>query len=98
MVHISYLKKILLSKSKLRQEKLKARKTAIPQDKLLGLVNLVLTATWYTLNSQFYQQTDGAAIGEQASSTTAEFICKYTLQKFGSNLLMTFIPFLNVCT
>ena len=58
------------------RKKLKARKTAIPQDKFLGLVNLVLTTTSYTLNSQFYQQTDGAAIGEQGSST--EFICKLT--------------------
>ena len=35
------------------------RKTAIPQDK-------------YTFNSQFYQQTDGVAMGGPASSTTAE--------------------------
>ena len=32
-----------------------ARKTAIDQDKFLDLVNLVLTTTWYTFNSQFYQ-------------------------------------------
>ena len=49
-----------------------ARKTAIPQDKFLDLVNLVLTTTWYTFNSQFYQQTDGVAMGGPASSTTAE--------------------------
>ena len=49
-----------------------ARKTAIPQDKFLDLVNLVLTTTWYTFNSQFYQQTDGVAMGGAASSTTAE--------------------------
>ena len=48
------------------------RKTAIPQDKFLDLVHLVLTTTWYTFNSQFYQQTDGAAMGSPASSTTAE--------------------------
>ena len=30
------------------------RKTAIPQDKFLDLVHLVLTTTWYTFNSQFY--------------------------------------------
>ena len=34
------------------------RKTAIPQDKFLDLVHLVLTTTWYTFNSQFYQQAD----------------------------------------
>ena len=49
-----------------------ARKTAIPQDKFHDLVNLVLTTTWYTFNSQFYQQTDGVAMGGPASSTTAE--------------------------
>ena len=49
-----------------------ARKTAISQDKFLDLVNLVLTTTWYTFNSQFYQQTDGVAMGGPASSTTAE--------------------------
>ena len=48
------------------------RKMAIPQDKFLDLVHLVLTTTWYTFNSQFYQQTDGVAIGGPASSTTAE--------------------------
>ena len=49
-----------------------ARKMAIPQDKFLDLVNLVLTTTWYTFNSQFYQQTDGVALGGPVSSTTAE--------------------------
>ena len=48
------------------------RKTAIPQDKFLDLVHLVLTTTWYTFNSQFYQQTDDVAMGVPASSTTAE--------------------------
>ena len=48
------------------------RKTAISQDKFLDLVHLVLTTTWYTFNSQFYQQTDGVAMGGPASSTIAE--------------------------
>ena len=48
------------------------RKTAIPQYKFLDLVHLVLTTTWYTFNSQFYQQTDDVAIRGPASSTTAE--------------------------
>ena len=49
-----------------------ARKTAVRQDKFLDLVNLVLTTIWYNFNSQFYQQTDGVAMGGPASSTTAE--------------------------
>ena len=48
------------------------RKTFIPQDKFLDLVSLVLTTTWYTFISQFYQQTYGIAMGAPASSTTAE--------------------------
>ena len=68
-------------------------KTAIPQDKFLDLVHLVLTTTWYTFNSQFYQQTDGVAMGGSTSSTTAEIYMQayertaittaLTLQKFG---------------
>ena len=48
------------------------RKTAIPQHKFLDLVKLVLTTTSYTLNSQFYQQTDDVSMEWPASSTTAE--------------------------
>ena len=47
-------------------------KTAIPQDKFLDLVNLVLTTALYTFNSWFFQQNDGLAMGEPASSTTTE--------------------------
>ena len=47
-------------------------KTAIPQDRFLDLVHLVLTTTWFTFNSQFYQQTDDVTMGGPASSTTAE--------------------------
>ena len=31
------------------------KKTRIPQDKFVDLVNLVLTTTCYTFNSQFYR-------------------------------------------
>ena len=41
---------------------------AIPQGKFY----LVFTATWCTFNSQFYQETDGVAMRDPASSTTAE--------------------------
>ena len=30
------------------------RKTAIPENKFLDIVDLVLTATWYTFNSLLY--------------------------------------------
>lgn len=38
------------------------RKMPIPQEKFLDLVNQVLTTTWSTFNSQFYQQTNGVAL------------------------------------
>ena len=38
----------------------------------LILVNLLLINTLYTFNSQFYQQTDGIAMGGPTSSTTVE--------------------------
>ena len=42
----------------------------MPQEKFRHLVNLVLTTTWYTFNSHFYQQTDRVAMGAAASSST----------------------------
>ena len=50
------------------------RKMAIPQDKFLDLVNLVLTTTWYNFNSQFYQELNGVAMGGPASSRTAVYM------------------------
>ena len=47
-------------------------KMAIPTEKFLNFVNLILTTTWFTFNSKFYKQTDGGAMGRLASSTTAE--------------------------
>ena len=44
----------------------------VPQDNFLDLASLVLTTTWYTFDSQFYQQTNGVAMGGQTSSTTAK--------------------------
>ena len=83
-----------------------ARKTAIPQDKFLDLVNLVLTTTWYTFNSQFYQQLMALQWEDQHLQPQQKFICRlmkvlqylrhYTLQKFGNDLLMTFTLLLNV--
>ena len=83
------------------------RKTAIPQDKFLDLVNLVLTTTWYTFISQFYHnklmvlQWEDQHLQPQ-QKFISRFISKlqylrhYALQKFGKDFLMTFIPFLNV--
>ena len=48
------------------------RKLAILQDKFPDLLYLVLTTTWYTFNSQFYQQIDSVTKGGITFSTTAE--------------------------
>ena len=73
----------------------------------LKTVNLVLTTTCYTFNFQFYRQTDGVTMGEPACQSQQKSISRlmnvqqylrhYTLQKIVNDLLMTFIPFLNVC-
>ena len=67
-----------------------------------NLVDLVLTTTKYTFNSQFYQLSDGVAMGGLASydicqlMNILQYLRDFTLQKFGNELLMTFIPSLNV--
>ena len=43
---------------------------AITQNKFLRLVNMVLTTTWYTFNSQFHKQTHGVAVKGLSFSTT----------------------------
>ena len=48
------------------------QKKAIPQDKFLDIVNLVLATTRYTFNSQFYQQSDCIAMRGPSCSTTTE--------------------------
>ena len=48
------------------------RKSAIPQETFLHLLNLAFITTWYTFNSQFFQQIHGVPMGVPASSTTAE--------------------------
>ena len=45
------------------------KKTAMPHNKFLDLVNLILKTVWYTFSFQFYQKSDGFAIGY---FTTAE--------------------------
>ena len=74
----------------------------------IDLLNLVLANTCYTFNSRFYQQIDGVSMEGPVSSTATEVYMQaleqmqyqqhYTLQKFGNDLLMTFIPFISVRT
>ena len=44
----------------------------LPGKRLYLKFNLVLKATWYIFNSQFYKQTDGVAMEGPRSSITAE--------------------------
>ena len=67
--NISIIDKLNIIKDYVNNDDQFTRIMAIPQDKFLDLVNLVLTTTF---NSQFYQQTDGGAMRGLASSTTAE--------------------------
>ena len=73
----------------------------------LDLVNLVLKTTWYTFNSQFYQQTDDVPKGGKTSSLAEIYMEAHEhtatstailLKKFGNNFLMTFILFFNLHT
>ena len=50
------------------------RKMTIPQNKFFDLVDLVLTATWCSFNSQFYQRTDDIAMGSEVSSSTSRIL------------------------
>ena len=82
----------------------------MPQGKFVDLVNLFLTTIYYAFNSQFYQQTDGAALKDQDQHLQPQqkfmhrlmkklqYLRHYILQEFGNNLLITFIKFLNVIT
>ena len=85
------------------------RKTAIPQDKFLDLVNLVLITIWYTFKIlSFTNKRMALQWEDQHLQPQQKFICRlvntlqylrhYSLRKFGNDLLMTFIPFLNVRT
>lgn len=82
------------------------RKMGVPlHGKFYGLVNLVLTTSWYTFSSIFFQQIISDAMGEPAPSTTAEIYILAPKQsialhfkKFGNVLLMTFNLFLNART
>ena len=84
------------------------RKTAIPQDKFLDLVNLFLTTNWYTFSSNFTNKLMSLQWEDQHLQLQHKFICRlmnklqylphYTLQNFRNSLLITFIPFLNLRT
>ena len=71
-MNISIIDTLNIIKGYVYNNDLFTRKLAIPQGKFLDLVNLVSTTTWRTFNSQFYQQTDGVAMGGPAFSMTAE--------------------------
>ena len=82
------------------------RKMGVPlHGKFYGLVNLVLTTSWYAFSSTFFQQIISDAMGEPAPSTTAEIYIlapkqsiALHLKKFGNVSLMTFNLFLNART
>ena len=56
----------------LRKDKDLSKKTPIPVDKLIELIEFDLTTTWFKFNGKFVSQTDGVAMGKPASSVVAE--------------------------
>ena len=76
---------------------------SILQDKFLDIVNLILITTLNTLDSEFYEQTGGNAMGGPASSPTAEIYihagyeenaisnCTKHSKSFGTILLWNFV-------
>ena len=51
-------------------------RTAVPQEKFLDLVNLVLTTNWCTFDFQFYKRSEGVSMEEPASSITTKVYIK----------------------
>ena len=84
------------------------RKKALPQDKFPDLVNLVSTTTWEIFNSRFFNKLIASQWEDQHLQLHQKIIRRLInklqylrhniLQKFVEDLLMIFIPFLNICT
>ena len=79
------------------------RKSVTPQEKLLDLVNLVLTTTGTLVILSFTSklmvlQWEGQHLQPQQKVKYRLMNKPQYLRKFGNILLMRFIPFLNVCT
>ena len=53
------------------------KKTKIPPDSLLDIIEFLLTKTWFKYNDKFLTQTDGVAMGGPASSVVAELYMQH---------------------
>ena len=53
------------------------KKTKIPPDSLLEIIEFLLTRTWFKFNEKFLTQTDGVAMGGPASSVVAELYMQH---------------------
>jgi retron-type reverse transcriptase len=51
------------------------------EDDVLALFKHVLTSTYFCFDGQFYEQTDGVAMGSPLSPVTANFFMKYFEKK-----------------
>ena len=49
-----------------------ADRTPLSSNQILDLLNIVLQTTYFKFNDQFYQQTDGAAMGGPTSAIVSE--------------------------
>ena len=70
-VNIPVIDRLLIIKDYVNYDQF-SRKTAILQDKFLGLFNSIFKTTWYTIKSKLYKQNDGVTMGRRASSTKTE--------------------------
>ena len=66
------------------------KKTKIPHDSLLDIIEFLLTKTWFKYNDKFLTQTDGVAMGRPASSIVAELYMQHhdrtSITTFKTNL------------
>ena len=67
-----YIRNVSIEDGKIIKNNQFFRKMSILQDRFLDIVNLILITTLNTLDSEFYKQTGGNAMGGPASSPTAE--------------------------
>ena len=93
--NISIIDTLYIIKDYVNNDDQFTRKTAIPQNKFLDLVHLVLTTTWYTFILSFTNKLTAflgrSNIYNHSRNLYAGLWTHYTLQKFGNDFWRNFI-------
>ena len=63
---------LLIIEDLLQHDDKLADRTPLPTNQILDLLNILLQTTYFKFNDQFYQQTDGAAMGGPTSAIVSE--------------------------